>query len=231
MATPIQTVEGISASATNVNAAALTAVSAGDTIFGRIKWEGIAAVPVITDPTDAIGISYTVEVTQFNDSNYREATFYKMSSGSGSSFVVNAALGGTRTFIRLDVQQYSGLGAYIGSAFSASLLVPGTGTDAMITDNINITSQPALLFGWATDLDTGGGTDPAAGTGPPAFTDRGELTDTTAEGRQVTATGNAACYWTSAFGSHTYIVAAMAFTEAAAGGGGANRSLLTMGVG
>lgn len=210
--THIQTVEGTATGVTNVNAAALTSVASTDNIFGRIKWEGTAVTPVITD---TIGNTYTVEATQFNDSNYREATFYCLNSGSGSNNVVNANLTASQTNLNLVVTQSSGLGTYIGSAFSSILLTPGSGTDALITDNINITSQPARLWGVALDLDTGG--DPAAGTGPPTFTDRGELTDATAEDRQVTATGNAACYWTSSFGSHTFIVTAMAFTEAAAG--------------
>lgn len=101
---------------------------------------------------------------------------------------------------------------------------PGTGTDAVTSNNVNVSSVPALLAGFSFWDGQVGGTP--TGTG---FSGRG-LDATTApwymfgEDKRITSSGNVACTFTDTNASGDVTLAiGMAFAEPASGGGAATQ--------
>mgnify|MGYP001597954850 CR=1 FL=1 len=211
--THVQTLDGSGAGGANTVALAatgFTSVATGDSIVGAVKWEGGAATPTVTD---TIGNTYTVVATQFSDSGIISAFFYCLNCASGLLNVVTADFGASRTVRNIEASQYSGLnaGSFIGIDFADTLIGgPGTGTDAITTEALNVTSQPALVWAFAIDFDGGVA---SAGTG---YTGRGTLTNCRVEDKRVTATGNVFGTFTTATGSHTFLAGVMAISEGAA---------------
>lgn len=124
--------------------------------------------------------------------------------------------------------EYSGLDTtapYITGTFvGQSQATPGTTTDACTSTNSNITSVPAMQFGFNWDENNASSNTPSAGTG---FTGRGQIWKPlgsgggffTAQGedKRVTSTGNSAATFTSiAGGTDTLVTITVAFKESAA---------------
>jgi hypothetical protein len=133
------------------------------------------------------------------------------------------------------VAEYSGIatsGALISGAYDVEIAVAASGTDILISDNINVTTQPALMVGVArsesqevVDVATGTGCT-SRGTGWDfGSTDGARLQD-----KRITATGNATMAWTGVYGSQYKVGAVVTFAEATAGGSIVQRSML-LGVG
>jgi len=201
------------AAATSISATPGASVGAGNLRIAWVKYEGGDAGVTVGDGVD----SFTEAGTVVNDGGTRLRMFYKLNSTAGAG-VVTANLDASRTNIGLYVAEYSGIDSFITHENTAAAN-PGSGTDAISTGLVNVTTQPALFVAWVADYDSD--TNPVlAGTG---FTSRGQgWTFGTAnnmarlQDKRVTATGNTTGTATGAYGSHTYKITAFAFAESTA---------------
>jgi hypothetical protein len=214
--TATQTVESGStqsaAAANNSPTGPLTALSVGDSVVGRMMWEGGDSTPTVSD---SAGNTYVVGSPQFSDGGVRMAHFYLLSAANaGSSVIVTGSFGvDTRTNRHIIATRGSTLAGALSVTFPVLLDTPGTGTDALACPAINVSSAPAVIIAHAFDLDLGG--PPAAGTG---YTDIGSaLGNCRVEYKTFAGTSaSEAATFTSSYGSHAFAYGAMAFTEGAA---------------
>jgi hypothetical protein len=150
--------------------------------------------------------------------------FYSVyTCGSAASGVTTVTLtynGGTPGNTYLAILEYSGLSptGWIGISAFKNQTAPGAGANAITSNSVNVTTQPAALIGWINELGANGGT--TAGTSPLAFTIRVTTSGVIGiEDARVTATGNASLTATNtahggADGFTTYV---MAISEPAIG--------------
>lgn len=212
---PLQTVESATgptaAGATSV-AATITTLAVGNSVVGRIQWEGGDSTPTVSD---SAGNTYVVGSPQFSNGTIRMAHYYLLSAANGgSSVVVTASFAAdSRTWRHLIATRGSTLASALSVTFPADITNPGSATDALACPSINISTAPAVIIAHALDLDLGG--QAAVGTN---YTDIGTaLGNTRVEYRTFASTSaSEVATFTSAFGSHTFSYGAMAFTEAAA---------------
>ncbi len=156
-----------------------------------------------------------------NSNGYNDGVFYLENCPSITNPVVSFN-GGTPGVSDLSITEYSGI------ATSSALIVassapnhqtnPGTGTAAVTTGNINVTSQPALLLGFF-GSNLGGNNTLSGGTG---FNQRQKFTDSSdsfvVEDKRVTSTGNVAATATDSIGTAALEGSfALAFAEASSG--------------
>jgi hypothetical protein len=176
-------------------------------------------------------------------------SLYEAHVTTGGSLTIAAA--GTTTY-GIYVAEYSGLAtsAYVASTFKSGTY-PGSGTIGanvlVTTSNANVTSVPALLWGFSADLNAFSNSDPgpSAGTSPINFTSTshnpgwlgtGSQQTALAEDTRITTTGtNGVTFGTTGSGGGNqydgFITISAAFAEAGGGGGGSNnQSLSLMGV-
>lgn len=211
---PIQAVESgatqSAAAADNSPTNALTTLSVGDSVIGRMMWEGGDSTPTVSD---SAGNTYVVGSPQFSDGGVRMAHFYLLSApNGGSSVIVTGSFGvDTRTNRHILAVRGSTLASAISVTFPTLLATPGTGTDALACPAINVSSAPAVIFAHAFDLDIGG--PPAVGTG---YTNIGTLGNCRLEYKNFASTSaSEVAPFTSSYGSHAFSYGAMAFQEGA----------------
>lgn len=202
------------ASGTSLTTPAIS-VTAGNLRVVFVKWDTASGGTLgCSDGTD----TFTQVALKDLGSGSRWAIYYKQNSSSGSlavSFTWTSATSNRSVY----VAEYSGISttsALIAGAYDVDTSITTSGTDCLITDAINVTSQPALMVGvgWTESFDVA---DVASGTG---CTSRGTGWDfgTTASARlqdkSVTATGNATMAWTGIYGSQNKQCAVATFAEA-----------------
>lgn len=201
------------ASATTIVATPGANVTAGNLRVAWVLYEGGDSAVTVSDGTD----TFTEAGDVVNDGGTRLRMFYMLNSTAGAGVVTATYVDGARTKRGLYVAEYSGIASFITSANPVADAF-GSGTDAVTTGNVNVTSQPALFIAWCADYVAD--TNPIlAGTG---FTSRGlgwvfsgannyaRLQD-----KRVTATGNTTGTATGQYGGHTYKITAMVFAESA----------------
>jgi len=141
--------------------------------------------------------------------------------GSAASSVTTITLtysGGTPGTVALAVVEYSGLSptGFIGPSTQNFQTTPGTAANAITTTNVNVTAQPAALFGWSANMTGNAGT--TAGT-LLGFTRRINVATNFIEDVRVTATGNALATATTSHAADDFSSYAFAISEGGGGGG------------
>lgn len=146
---------------------------------------------------------------------------YTLSVGSGVTTVTLTYNGGSPGQVDVWAIEYSGAGAsFFGVSAGNSQATPGTGTNVLTSNALNVTSGvPALILGLIDD-DTRAANTMAAGTG---YTARGSPAGTSTslliEDLRATSTGNQTATGTDAThgGTDTYGSFVLAFAEPATG--------------
>jgi hypothetical protein len=152
--------------------------------------------------------------------NFFFSVFYSPVASNGATIITLTYNGGTPGTTNLAIVEYSGLSATGWQGISAfnEQPNPGTGTNAITSNNLNITTQPAALIGWTIDENSNGGM--SSGTSPIVFARRVNGNFNMLQDARVTATGNAAATATSTHGAaDDFISYVMAISEP---GGAAN---------
>lgn len=138
--------------------------------------------------------------------------FYGVVNASSTAPVVSVSDAGTGGYIGVLTAQWDSYSSWIG-AITNRQANPGTGTGAVTTSNVNLTSQPARQIGVFFNY-----TAASAPTAVAGFTDHGSMFGgyVRLESRTVGATGNSAATATvvSGQGGSTYYSTQMAFSEA-----------------
>jgi hypothetical protein len=139
--------------------------------------------------------------------------YYENNPGGITSAGVTAWNAGTPGEYGVFISEYTGI------ATSSALITfarqsqasPGTGTDAVTSGTSNVTSQPALIFGWSGN--PGAYSTLNAGTD---FTSRDVDAGIRTEDKRVTATGNQAATFTGATDPNAAQTWMAAFAETSA---------------
>jgi hypothetical protein len=149
--------------------------------------------------------------------------FYGVANASSTAPVVSISSPGTAGYIGVITSQWDSYSSWI-DAVTNRQANPGTGTGAITTGNVNITSQPARQIGIVFNF-----TAATAPTAVSGFTDHGTFFGGYIRlvSRVVSATGNSAATVTAAGGQggSTYYSTQCAFAET--GGGASAMRLLT----
>jgi hypothetical protein len=152
---------------------------------------------------------------------YGVECFYGVVNASSTAPVVSISTG-TSGYIGSLTAQFDSYSSWIG-AVSNRQVSPGTGTGAITTTDVNLTSQPARQIGIFFNLTAASSPTAVAG-----FTDHGSLFGGYIRfaSRTVTSTGNSSATATSVGGQggSTYISTQMAFAETGGGSTQAPRS-------
>jgi hypothetical protein len=180
---------------------------------------GGSGIPTVTGISDngTGGSGWTIEKATSQDGATNNDWFTVAVSPVASTGATTIALvfaNGPPGTTNLAVIEFSGLSATGWQGISAfnEQVAPGAGTNAIASNNVNVTTQPALLLGWMCDeLGNGGWT---AGTSPNAFTRRVNGNYNMLEDFRITATGNALATATNTHGAaDDFINYVMAISE------------------
>jgi hypothetical protein len=149
--------------------------------------------------------------------NLNLVALYQAVNVSGSNLHPGAGSAAGGDFTAVALYEYSGIAA--GTAFSGfawnNQIMTGGGTaaNAVVSGNVNVLSQPGMLFGISGDIN--GTTGISAGTSPIAFTGRGTIwTSWVGEDAAIAATGNAQATFTGTGAYDTYQTLAAYFPNA-----------------
>lgn len=191
------------------------AVQVGDLIIASMYYAPDSTSDTACSCADSLGNAYT-EVTNHGfdtGENLRHFWCYSAFAGTPNVTLTPAAASSFRTSHAHALRGVSG--TRLGDIFAAPAS-PGTGTDAISSGNINITTQPALSWGFC--VDRGANATPLIGTG---YTAESHTTiRVQAEWQEVSATGNKAATFTSGVGAGAdqYFVSEIAFVRDSTGG-------------
>lgn len=177
----------------------------------------------VSGVADAMGNTYTSAGTPLAPPGEEVYAIYYCKNVIGGTGDITATFASTANYSGIAYVRYTGLSisddaqGMNGSTQTAS----GTGTDALTSDNITPSAQPAMMFGLTVDGD--GGSTISAGTG---FTGRGNLSNwnsvigfnTAFEDRRITSLSAVAATFTTNQGAHRMNTVGAVFTEVAAGG-------------
>jgi hypothetical protein len=177
--------------------------TSGDTVFIWTSCNGAPTTQTITDGTN----TYTQIGSSITAGGGDVVAVFQCISAAAGSPTVTMTIGTARAFRQIGYIRYSGL---TGSATQAGQFqgAPGTGTNAITSGNVTISSQPALLLGISYDFN---GSTITAGTG---FTSRGAMTTGDAingtaslfeDLRKTNTTATAATFTTVAGGASNFI--------------------------
>jgi hypothetical protein len=181
--------------------------------------------------SDNLGDTWTVGKATSQDgtiANNFFSIFYLPVAPAGITTITLTYAGGTPGAANIAFVEYSGLSStgFQGVSTFNQQQNPGTATNAITTNNINVATQPGALIGWFNDGAGSGGW--TAGTSPLTFTMRVNGSFNMLEDARVTATGNALANATSTHGTtQTYITYAIFIAEPSSGGGAALASAAT----
>jgi hypothetical protein len=174
---------------------------------------------------DNAGGTWTTRKATVNDGtlgNYF-SVFTCSSAATGVVLITLTFAGGTPGNTNLSVIEYSGLSATGWQGISAfkEQVTPGAAANAITSNSLSVSAQPALLLGWVVEENANGGT--TVGTSPIAFT--GRITGGAVnmlEDARVTSTGSVIATATSTGhgAADTFMSYVMAISEPASGGGG-----------
>jgi hypothetical protein len=175
--------------------------------------------PTCADDRSAGNTYSEVAACRINDAtNNNKATghYAKNLAGAGAPTVTLTWVN-SNTFRSITVTEFSGLDTAAPLIAGISNKQTGlvSGTDNIVSGNINFTAQPAVLCGYSRD-DGAGGVAPGRGTG---FSDGGSVTDAAGvfyrwQHKRITATGNAQATFNSGATSD-FNTMAMGLLEAA----------------
>lgn len=159
---------------------------------------------------------------QAGPDNWQTEVFYVVATATTTTNpTLTFSTGGNAGYAGAFLMQFDSYSSYIGGVTNRQTN-PGTGTGAITTGNVNITSQPARQIGVFFNFNAT--TPPTVVSG---FTDHGSLFGgyVRLASRTVTATGNSAATATagSGQGGATYYSSQIAFAES---GGGGSASIL-----
>lgn len=200
------------ANAANGNTITFSPTSPGDFLLITSNTSAGGGNPTCTF-TDNLSTVYSTAVATVNKGAFGDwvTIFYLPNCPSGITTLTATYNGGTPGTCILRVLEYSGIATstpLIIAGVPAVQSSPGTATDAISTGNVNVSSQPALFFGWSLDSSQNGF---ASGTG---YNSRASTTFGVWEDKRVTATGNNAATFTSvSHGTDQFISTALAFAE------------------
>jgi hypothetical protein len=123
------------------------------------------------------------------------------SASTGATTITVAYNGGTPGSVFLAVVEYSGLSSTGFQALStvAFQTTPGTGTNAVVSNAITATAEPAVLVGITFEYGGNGGV--TAGTSPVAFTRRVNNSVIMVEDARITSTGSFTATATASHGA------------------------------
>lgn len=190
-------------------------------LSGSSPGSGSPTASIADNKSDAY--STALATTSFDSGSAFVTVFYLPNVPSGITTLTLTYSGGTPGTTDILVCEYSGLATssplIVASGLNA-LNAPGTGTNAVISSTINVTSQPAALIGLSYDeyLNHMG----SAGTSPLTFTARYGTASSDGlfiEDARLTSTGNTHTASTAATGADYYGVVALAFAETGGSGG------------
>lgn len=208
-------------SARNVgNGATITyTATAGNTLVIGVFTSAGGGSPTATISDNGSGSVYTTQLATTTFAS-QFVTFFSGIAGSGVTTITLTFNGGAPGSIIAGVVEYSGLSATGWQAISTGNLqaVPGspagTGTNAVTSNSLTVSAQPAALIGWAWEFgNNGGGT---AGTSPIAFTRRLNVSGIMTEDARVTSTGTPVVTATNSNGStDTLLTFGIAISEGA----------------
>lgn len=217
----IQDTQFEQAAASPISAPAIT-VTAGDFLICAVRGNAGAfqtGKVVFTDGTGGDTWQWAGLCTNGGGNGFQVG--YCIGAIGGSTVVTGTLSASNMTSIY--VAEYSGVGGgLVGVPAYSSNFQNGvsTGANAVVSGNINVTIQPALLWGFTMDQSRASPNPYSAGTSPIAFTDRAanlwsaQTICNRVEDARLTATGNAQATFTS---SQTDAVMTMvlAFSEQA----------------
>jgi hypothetical protein len=202
----------------NSNVVTFSPTNAGDFLIVMSDTSAGAGNPTASI-TDNLSSSWQTAraTTGFGAARYLTA-FYLPNCPGGITSITLTYNGGTPGTVTIGVFEYSGVATttplIVASTFQ-SQATPGTGVDAIVSPTINVTTQPALLFGVL--IDNNNHTSITVGTG---FTRRDSGSTLLNQGwmpedKRVTATGNTTATARDATngGADTYLNITMAFAE------------------
>jgi hypothetical protein len=202
------------ANASNGNTITFSPTNSGDLLVVCISTSAGGGSPTVTF-TDNLSDTWSTAQATVNDGNGAyHSIFYLLNCPAGITTLTATFNGGTPGTCNMVVAEYSGLASYIGVATKNTQASPGTGTNAITSNNVNVSTQPALLLGYTYDINQNNVS--AAGTSPLAFTLRYGASQNTGqafEDARVTATGNALANFTTIHGTDTFTTFAVAFAE------------------
>jgi hypothetical protein len=191
--------------------------------------------PTCADDRGAGNVYNDVAACHINDaSNNNKASglYAKNLAGSGAPTVTLTWVNSV-AWRSITVSEFSGLdtAAPLVAGISNKQVGLVSGTDNIVSGNINFTVQPAVLCGYSRD-DGAGGTTPGRGTG---FSDGGSVSDAAGvfyrwEHKRITATGNAQATL-SAGATSDFNTMAMGLAESSGAAPAEERRLMTLGVG
>jgi hypothetical protein len=213
----------------NLNEGAPTVTTCQVTSFAMVAGNAYAGfvhqynnVDRTTTMTDSLGNTWTIDAgaSVFNGTDQWAARCFRCIATNSGTATVTATASDTCFSIGLAVAGYDSVSSFLDSVTQRQAS-PGTGTDAISSSIIDITSQPARQVAFS--ICYSGPNDPNTGTG---FTSRGadlwggfgRLQD-----RQVTTIGNSSGTFTSVGGQggSTYYTSQIVFLESGGGGGSA----------
>jgi hypothetical protein len=204
----------------NGNTITYTATAGNTLIVGAFTSAG-GGSPTATIADNGTGSTWTTQLATTTFAS-QFVTFFTGVAGTGVTTITVTFSGGTPGNVFLGVLEYSGLSptGFLGISTGNLQAVPGsaagTGTNAVTSTNVNVTSQPAALIGWFWEFGGNGGG--SAGTSPIAFTRRLNIAGIMTEDARVTATGNAVANATNSNASvDTMLSFAIAISEGSSG--------------
>jgi hypothetical protein len=211
--------------AANANTIAYTA-TAGNYLILVCETSAGGGTPTITGITDnGTGGSGWAALKATSQDGAANNDFFSVwastSASSGATTISVTFNGGTPGTTNMAVVEYSGLSStgFQGISTFNQQVTPGATANAVTSNNLNVTAQPALLLGWLVDELGNGGW--SAGSSPNAFTSRSSGNYNLLEDFRILATGNALATATNTHGAaDTFVSYVMAVTEAGGGGGG-----------
>jgi hypothetical protein len=150
---------------------------------------------------------------------YYQGIYYCLSAPSGGSqtFTLNTNVSPGARNVR--ILEYSGLTSFVNYT-QQSLTTPGTGADSFTSGNVNVSTAPAMLFGYAAGINTSA--QFTAGTSPTAFTSRvagNEPSNNAAlifEDARILSSGNVAATMGNSSATQSGGIWGVAFAEPAA---------------
>jgi len=188
--------------------------TAGNTLIILVTYD-VTSTPTISGG----GNTYNAGAGPYGDATGTgqiNQVFYAQSVAGGSTSFL-ASFSPSSPYVGIRVEEYSGLGTYIGAVgqFQTS---PGTGAGAVTSGNLNVSSAPAMFYGWGSNTDGNSTLSATAGwaANRDVFTANGTNWSITAD-ELVSVTGNQAATFTSTNAFQHYATFAIAFQIAGGG--------------
>jgi hypothetical protein len=203
--------------ASNVSNANTITISptAGDLIVLTCASTG-GVTPTITVADNIGSDAWIVPLNNATGTVYQVSIAYLINCPAGITTLTVTFSGGTPGIVFLSAVAYKNISSasFISVTALNSQTAPGTGTNAITSAALNVTSEPAILLGYMIDNTVSGTT--SAGTGFTKRVSNPSSSGTYVEDIEVLATGNAFATFTNATGTNTYNTWALAFIESTA---------------